>query len=220
MFDLFGGNEEGGRGYPYAHYNLCGEIVVMVSVGETDLERGLRKFDEITTYQCAEYNEKSGKCVKSYKKGSQILQDRNQGTSGYTLTRFYDAYGWDSAYKTGELDPGEMADLLREDKDVLALVNINTGEFPLDKEVSYGEVISLEKTLEVHSGEAAHWVKIQDVIEMPNGETYVRVYNPIQNREELYSWETFKQAWAQTKGNNCRYGYVVAEPPPECAGLS
>ena len=44
----------------------------------------------------------------------------------------------------------------------------------------------------------AHWIEVQDVITTKEGETYVRVYNPYMNREEIYDEETFMAAWEST----------------------
>ena len=43
-------------------------------------------------------------------------------------------------------------------------------------------------------GSTAHWVTLQEVVEMA-GEIFLRLYNPFMNREELYLWEVFDQSW-------------------------
>lgn len=83
----------------------------------------------------------------------------------------------------------------------MALVNIYT--------IQDGKLDSVADS----SNAASHWVTILDVTETFNGETLVRVYNPYYNQEEIYTWETFSEAWADTEGNTyTHYGLVVADP--------
>jgi hypothetical protein len=48
----------------------------------------------------------------------------------------------------------------------------------------------------------AHWVRVLDVSEDAAGNSYVRIYNPRNNREEVYSWFDFQQSWGETAGGS------------------
>jgi hypothetical protein len=95
----------------------------------------------------------------------------------------------------------DVAGMLAEGKSVVALVNIDT----MDK----GRLQDLDSS----GNPAPHWVTITGVIPTQNGRTVVRVYNPYQNSEQLYSWEGLSSCWEEnTVGNNGHYQLVVAEP--------
>ena len=40
-----------------------------------------------------------------------------------------------------------------------------------------------------------HWVVVLQIISSKDGFTYVRVYNPFMNREEIYTWNNFYFSW-------------------------
>jgi hypothetical protein len=56
-----------------------------------------------------------------------------------------------------------------------------------------------------------HWVRILDVSEDALGNPYVRLYNPRNNREEVYSWAVFQSAWDQTDGGST-FTLVTTQP--------
>lgn len=56
---------------------------------------------------------------------------------------------------------------------------------------------------------ADHWIAILQVIDSLDKETYVRIYNSYQNREEIYLWQDFFRIWYENRG----YGVnILAQP--------
>lgn len=123
--------------------------------------------------------------------------------TGYTtgkddLIPMYTAEKWTTDYSSGDaLPPEDFARFLADGKSLVALVNINPD--------------GADGML--RAGGTAHFVNVRAVEENGNGDWMVRVYNPYQNREEVYSWKDFKASWTQTEGNNA-YGLLIATPPP------
>ncbi|RYZ32204.1 MAG: hypothetical protein EOO72_15665 [Myxococcaceae bacterium] len=80
----------------------------------------------------------------------------------------------------------------------------------------------------------AHWVNVRAVEDNGKGGWTVRVYNPFENREEIYSWEDFEASWGKNGGLvpstevegefvfrfNAGHGLLVATPPPPDAATS
>jgi len=183
---------------PYYHRNLCGELAVMAAL-HLDLKEGLRVFKDVIGWEPTD-NEGEEWDLMS---GEDILLNRKKTTSGYTLVNFFETVtegALDASFEAGFVEPAAIANMLREGKSLVALVNIDTLES--------GQLGPLDQS----NGPAAHWVTVLDVVEPPEGPKIVRVYNPYMNQEEFYTWDTFTDAWSQTRGNTTQYGLVVAEP--------
>ncbi|RKG67365.1 SH3 domain-containing protein [Corallococcus sp. CA054B] len=126
-------------------------------------------------------------------------------TDNADLMQMYEAAGWSSKYKAEKaLPPEEFARFLANGDTLVALVDIDTGTKADGKLSASG---------------TAHWVNVRAVEEGANGEWTVRVYNPFQNREEVYSWKDFEASWAKTADNRS-HGLLVATPPPPDAATS
>lgn len=138
---------------------------------------------------------------------------KGQGTTTDTnLIRMYEAARWTATDSNQEMQPQELARYLANGQQLVALVNIDT-------EGANGMLRPLDDSTK----KVAHWVNVRAVDQAANGEWVVRVYNPFHNREEVYSWSEFKEAWQQTQAkndegdyvNNNPYGLIVATPPQD-----
>ncbi len=180
-----------GRGFPPAHFNLCGELTVNAILG-LNLGEGLKVFRDTPS-------------------GADVLADRFQGTLGPQLGRFIRAAtgnGFTAEFRRAAsssrpepvFDPAGMQEFLNKGGLLVTLVNIegfrNQGRL---------------KPVHDSRKKIAHWIAVTDVIERPRGEPVIRTYNPFHNEEELYNWPWFKDSWLETEGNFSRYGVVAAE---------
>jgi len=185
------------------HYNLCGEITVAVTIGVEPIE-ALFRFEGI-------YIEENGVVFTD---GSAILEDHSMGTDAGDISALLREYGWqgERVGNTGDPYPwrdhrdwqpkaDQVAQHLNEGRAVIALVNLDTNS-------------NFVEPVDGHT-DATHWVSILQVMETQDGDAVVRIYNPYQNREEWYSFDTLVDAW--TPGPN--YRAVVATPPEEMAWL-
>lgn len=184
-----------GGDWPKVHNNLCGPLAVGASLGKT-IQQALTLFKESVSADVL--------------KGGGV-------TSGAQLMAMYTAAGWTSEYRGSQMTkPEDMSRLLAEGKQLTALVNIHTtaSENGMLNPLDMGS----------RQTRVAHWVDVLSVEETPNGDWMVRVYNPFENREEVYSWNDFQAAWADTYGGknekgedtfNQDYGMIIATPPAE-----
>lgn len=183
-----------GEGWPNAHYNLCGPLAVGASLGMTP-QQALQLFRDSDDGA-----------------GEGILKT-GWSTTGAHLMEMYAQAHWTSEYQANHLpDPRDMAALLAEGKQIVAVVNIDTTGAD-----------GMLRDYDTSTKQVPHWVNVRAVEETANGEWMVRVYNPFENREEVYSWDEFEEAWNKTGGLNedgtpwfnQPYGMVVATPPEE-----
>jgi hypothetical protein len=111
----------------------------------------------------------------------------------------------DRAYNNNHLqgtpDPEKLEGILSQGASLMVLVNIN------------GDKDGMLEGAGTSTDDITHWVNVLSVTEAPNGQTYVRVYNPYQNREEVYSWSEFQTAWSSPSASETGYTYVAAMPP-------
>jgi hypothetical protein len=175
--------------------NLCGPLAVAPSLDMTPLEA-------LTAFR------NSNDPVSE-----EILAD-DLTTMGGQLGRVFEARGWTQGYQYGQQTPPEdMARLLSEGKQLLTLVNIDT--------LHADGMLRSYTDGEPDETNVAHWVNVRAVEQAADGSWMVRVYNPFENREEVYSWNEFKDSWSETwgkgKGFNNPYGMLIATPPPETA---
>ncbi|MCP3137596.1 SH3 domain-containing protein [Pyxidicoccus xibeiensis] len=183
-----------GEGWRNTHYNLCGPLAVGASLGLTP-QQALTLFKDSNGATSAS-----------------VLNSGNS-TSRDDLMAMYGKADWTSRYVAGETrPPAELARLLAEGNQLIALVNIDTAD-------AYGKL----RDFGVSTKQVAHWVNVRAVEQDANGEWMVRVYNPYENSEEVYSWADFEVAWSKSGGKNAKgvewtnnpYGMVVATPPSE-----
>ncbi|NOJ95468.1 SH3 domain-containing protein [Corallococcus coralloides] len=147
-------------------------------------------------------------------------------TTATPLETVYEARGGTTGYTSGEASmpaPEDMARMLDDGKALIALVNIDTKGAD-GMLTSYGDSTKA----------VAHWVNVRAVEENGNGDWTVRVYNPFENREEIYSWDDFEASWGTNGGLvpstevegefvfqfNAGHGLLVATPPPPDAATS
>ncbi|MDF1501167.1 MAG: papain-like cysteine protease family protein [Anaerolineales bacterium] len=198
-----------GEDYPFVHNNLCGELAAIATMG-LDIVEGIRLFEQLQTSRPV--LDENGRMMKDEQgnwmyepvAGAQILGDSGEGTDGWQLQAFLRMGGASEAsYKYGSYNKPpytveELAKVVEQVTPPLALVNIDLAE---DGHLSDRDTPGSHR---------AHWVTILAVMPTHNGAPVVRVYNPYQNREELYSWDAFQTSWADT-GNNHSYGIVASD---------
>ncbi|MFP2903643.1 SH3 domain-containing protein [Pyxidicoccus sp. 3LFB2] len=183
-----------GEGWRQTHYNLCGPLAVGASLGLTPQQA-------LTLFKGSD-----GVLSESVLNGGGT-------TAGGSLMKMYGAAGWTSEYVAGAMtQPEDMARLIAEGKQLIAVVNIDTKGAD-----------GMLRDFDDSTKQVAHWVNVRAVEEDAQGNWMVRVYNPFENREEVYSWEDFEASWNKTGGTDAEgnpwtnrpYGMVVATPPPE-----
>lgn len=189
------------------HLNLCGELAVS-AVLDLSLKESLELFSQVET------SEPKGDGAWGPVLGAAILKDRFYTTWAHQLGAFFREAEWDYDTRNSgtELpspheDPEAMDELLDENKSLVALVTID-GKANEDG-IQDGNLTPLPESVRPIS----HWVTILSVIPTRIGEHLVRLYNPFQNREDVYSWTRFREAWKNTKGNSVVFHVIVATPP-------
>ncbi|PTL85797.1 hypothetical protein [Vitiosangium sp. GDMCC 1.1324] len=168
------------KGYVSVHNNLCGPLSVAAALGKEPAE-ALRLLADKTNY-------------------AGVLKV-NEPMNSAPLAAMFKAAGWDSSWDTSPdaPRPQEIAQLLAEGKELIALVGISSKADGMLRE----------------DGLIAHFINVRAVEQQANGQWMVRVYNPFQNREEVYSWADFTAAWHNTNGNESTYAMLVATPPAQ-----
>ncbi|HYH98257.1 hypothetical protein [Hyalangium sp.] len=201
----------GGEGDDYTHGNLCGELSVMSVVG-LGIAEGLQNFNALglTTQD-----------------GTAILSDGEALTNSTHLEEFFRQNGWQVVGEDGDGNAPAMKDL-NGGHSAANTYNNNHAREPTSEEVQRlladGGALTVLVNIDgaqdgmlASAGDSAdditHWVSVLAVSENAQGETYVRVYNPYQNREEVYSWEEFQNAWNTPSPSEQGYTYVAARPP-------
>ncbi|WP_342374302.1 hypothetical protein NVS55_23365 [Myxococcus stipitatus] len=196
-----------GEGHDYTHGNLCGELSAMSVMG-LGIVDGLTRFAGLgTEYQA-------------------ILANGERLTNATNLETFLVSQGWNivgqqpgfentpamkdldgnfsatDTYKNNHAkDPTPQAvqGILDNGGSLLVLVNIDGADNGMLEPVG------------TSTQDITHWASVVDVTENAQGQTYVRVYNPYQNRKEVYSWADFKAAWNSPAESG--FTYVAAMPP-------
>ncbi|RKG75821.1 SH3 domain-containing protein [Corallococcus exercitus] len=190
-----------GPGWRQVHYNLCGPLAVGGSLGMSPKEA-------LTAFKDA---------------GGTNASILNGGgtTKATPLQKVYEARGWTTGYTSGAATmpaPEDMARMLEEGKALIALVNIDTDGAD-----------GMLRDMADSTKQVSHWVNVRAVEENGNGDWMVRVYNPFENREEVYSWSDFESSWAKNGGMvpgqnegdppvfklNAGHGLLVATPPQD-----
>jgi hypothetical protein len=126
------------------------------------------------------------------------LQDVKQGTTKDDLVAFYKALGWNATSHFGLMpSPDILAEGLASGKKYIFGTKLDTVTGFLTNGEKYAD----------------HWVTLTDVFQDSSGQIFVKVYNPYQNREEIYTWDYFIEV-CNTKANKegiGPYTYVEAE---------
>jgi hypothetical protein len=173
------------------HYSLCGELSAM-ALANVGTRAGLHTFADLWF-------------------GPDILHNVKEGTTAYQLSEFIESLGagsyrgdYGTTAETPPLTPSDIRNILKKDEYMLALVNMEVWPEPLE---NYGRLMSVDNSIR----DTAHWVMITGILPTQDGTTIVRVYNPFNNIEEYYSWETFEAAWHKAGSVYGFYGYVIPE---------
>ncbi|HEU5217353.1 MAG TPA: hypothetical protein VFU23_01770 [Gemmatimonadales bacterium] len=196
-----------GPDYPYYHANLCGPLAVLSGMPGESLRGGLESLDD--TFH------------------DYLMTSEDALADAGDLRHLFELHGYTVSdrlpFAGTTPTPAELDALLANgQQEVVALVNINghtgTSQYPPspDYEMEDGmlrPMNGVDGNQDSSPNDISHWVRVMDVTTSPvTGESYVRVYNPFMNREEVYAWDDFQAAWSETSGGN-PYSYVAATPP-------
>lgn len=177
-----------------AHYNLCGHLAVLF----------LTDYD-LKTFFVDILHKKGGTLNNNLNDGSTTGLDevlKMASISGFNLESSKQnprscqlLYGTDdkTKYDAREIALCQLTNWMTENKGVIA------GTF-LDK--SQGVLVSPNYGYSMQNPKkiTEHWFVIIQVLKSLDGEYYVTVYNPYQNREEIYLWQDFYRIWNRNLG--------------------
>jgi hypothetical protein len=94
---------------------------------------------------------------------------------GTDLIAYFLSFGYPAAQKTGPMPtPSDLAQGLAAGGKYIFLTDLDTTSGKLSA-----------------GGHASHWVALQGVFQNEDGNYFVEVFNPYNNRPEYYSWEVF-----------------------------
>jgi hypothetical protein len=176
--------------YPQYHLNLCGELSFGASIGIGPAE-AIQLFAQTDN-------------------GPGILDGVENLTNESDLEAAYTEAGWTVLENNFNPTVEQMQDMLEQGASVLVVVNMNSH----DGSEWYAEnTDGMLEPLADAPNDVAHWVEVRGITETATGEVLVRVYNPYQNQEQVYTWEAFEAAWKTTGADNGDYTFVAATPP-------
>ncbi len=100
---------------------------------------------------------------------------KDRATLGTDLAAFFVSFGWNAEQKEGTMPtPSDLAQGQAAGGKYIFLTDLNTTTGKLST-----------------GGHASHWVALQDVFQDEDGNFFVEVFNPYNNRPEYYSWDAF-----------------------------
>jgi hypothetical protein len=191
------------------HYNLCGELAVLAALG-IDLKEGLEFFKGLTfqRYKIDKYGEiirKKDGTPETYNISGKDILKNGWTTSAGDLMLFMNKLIDLKVEKYVVADYrrtiNDFNNAVLNQKPMIALVNLNK---------KTGFLQGATKS----TNEVAHWVTILDVVQNHKGDKFVLVYNPFNNQNEFYNWDTFDAAWKETyfkDKSNSSYLYIKPE---------
>jgi hypothetical protein len=184
----------GNENWAYAHFRLCGIFAAGHAVGVDSMVDVINHF--------ANVNEDM--LINNDYMWNYEIRDlyREMGWEAEQIGRFasteYSTWiNWDEenrlAYPTFEQVEGKI----NEGYVITALVGVDsaTGFLSSNQDIATG-----------------HFVNIIETMETRDGTELIRVYNSMNHREEIYTWESFDDIWRYAGGNSGGQG-VIARPP-------
>jgi len=196
-----------GEGQNYTHGNLCGELTALSVMGMGIVD-GLTQFAELgSTYRGILGNGEmltNSTDLETFlsSQGWRIVGQHEGAENDPTMKDLDGNFSATNTYNNNHAQnptPQAVQRILEDGGSLMVLVNIDGADDGMLESVGTSE------------RDITHWVSVVDVTENAQGQTYVRVYNPYQNREEVYSWADFKSAWQSPSESG--FTYVAAMPP-------
>lgn len=187
-----------------AHYNLCGPLVAYTVMQLPDLEKFFNQVFHLPW-------------------GRDFVGNKDRGLDNTEMENIFVAFDWrvqhspplPSAKEACAAWPAiDNGSVYRGFAELCQIRNwLQAGEVPIiDGNLFTSPEVSVLTPPLGDSGtyhNVAHWVAILETIRSQDGFDYVRIYNPYQNREEIYLWNDFYMAWRNVN----RYGqYLLAHP--------
>ncbi len=188
-------------------FNLCGPLLASTIV-ETDPMDLLLSMAEQPQYE-------------------NFFTQEDEGLYYFELMSLFNQYGWETELKVGVDSSCRYARTAGRDN--RSLLGIHT-RCNLSRWLEWGNIVvagvnlvtdpRLGIAIPEHYPAAAsstytntaHYVAVLALIESKDGSLYVRVYNPFQNREEIYRWNDFFLTWM--RGTHELAGISVIVTPP------
>ncbi|NTX07951.1 hypothetical protein [Myxococcus sp. CA040A] len=196
-----------GEGKDYTHGNLCGELSALSVMG-MELVDGLTRFANLgSDYRGILSNGEmltNSTHLETFlaSQGWRIVGQQAGSENDPTMTDLDGSFSATNTYNNNHAQnptPEAVQRILDDGGALMVLVNID------------GADNGMLESVRTSDQDITHWVSVVDITENAQGQTYVRVYNPYQNREEVYSWADFKAAWQSPSESG--FTYVAAMPP-------
>ncbi|NTX14820.1 hypothetical protein HUA74_39000 [Myxococcus sp. CA051A] len=196
-----------GEGKDYTHGNLCGELSALSVMG-MELVDGLTRFANLgSDYRGILSNGEmltNSTHLETFlaSEGWRIVGQQAGSENDPTMTDLDGSFSATNTYNNNHAQnptPEAVQRILDDGGALMVLVNID------------GADNGMLESVRTSDQDITHWVSVVDITENAQGQTYVRVYNPYQNREEVYSWADFKAAWQSPSESG--FTYVAAMPP-------
>ncbi|NTX56669.1 hypothetical protein [Myxococcus sp. CA039A] len=196
-----------GEGKDYTHGNLCGELSALSVMG-MELVDGLTRFANLgSDYRGILSNGEmltNSTHLETFlaSEGWRIVGQQAGSENDPTMTDLDGNFSATNTYNNNHAQnptPEAAQRILDDGGALMVLVNID------------GADNGMLESVRTSDQDITHWVSVVDITENAQGQTYVRVYNPYQNREEVYSWADFKAAWQSPSESG--FTYVAAMPP-------
>lgn len=196
-----------GEGKDYTHGNLCGELSALSVMG-MELVDGLTRFANLgSDYRGILSNGEmltNSTHLETFlaSEGWRIVGQQAGSENDPTMTDLDGNFSATNTYNNNHAQnptPEAVQRILDDGGALMVLVNID------------GADNGMLESVRTSDQDITHWVSVVDITENAQGQTYVRVYNPYQNREEVYSWADFKAAWQSPSESG--FTYVAAMPP-------
>ncbi|TQF10175.1 hypothetical protein FJV41_40780 [Myxococcus llanfairpwllgwyngyllgogerychwyrndrobwllllantysiliogogogochensis] len=196
-----------GEGKDYTHGNLCGELSALSVMG-MELVDGLTRFANLgSDYRGILSNGEmltNSTHLETFlaSEGWRIVGQQAGSENDPTMKDLDGSFSATNTYNNNHAQnptPEAVQRILDDGGALMVLVNID------------GADNGMLESVRTSDQDITHWVSVVDITENAQGQTYVRVYNPYQNREEVYSWADFKAAWQSPSESG--FTYVAAMPP-------
>ncbi|MFY2558030.1 hypothetical protein ACN469_10400 [Corallococcus terminator] len=200
-----------GEGKDYTHGNLCGELTALSVMG-LELVDGLTRFAGLgSEYRGILGNGEmltNSTHLETFlaSQGWRIVGQQAGAENDPTMKDLDGNFSASDTYNNNHAKdptPDAVQRILDDGGSLLVLVNIDGADDGMLESVTTSD------------RDITHWVSVVDITKNAQGQTYVRVYNPYQNREEVYSWADFKSAWQSPSETGFTY---VAAMPPDATG--
>ena len=182
------------RRWASSHYNLCGLDAVGYAVGARDMMEVYMTF--------AGVNEE--------------MLITNDTTWTYEIRDLYREMGWEAEQIGRFASTKDTVWLHWDEENRLAFPTFENVKGKLAEGYAITPLVGVDAargTLSANPDAAVgHFVTISETIVTQDGTQLIRVYNSLEHREEIYTWEWFDEIWQKAGGNSGGQA-AIARPP-------